>query len=228
MAGGETRTFTHPDLPFDLELSHFMVNCTPMLATSGLATTPAIDGIALNELKRDQQAENNLTGAYATVKPKDGSPAQTGIILGRSLWGGAAPWAATVGDTAWVIDLRKKTYPVPFTIRLDKFNMDLHPGTMVAANYESEVTKLEDGAETAINIRMNEPLRYAGYTLFQASWGPPGGKPGDRLYSTFAVVKNPADQWPLYACIIIGVGLAIHFLLKLSRYVQAETRRTAL
>ena len=26
-------------------------------------------------------------------------------------------------------------------------------------------------------------------------------------FSTFAVVRNPSDHWPLYSCIIVAVGL---------------------
>lgn len=225
MGEKDVRTFTHPDLPFDLTLSHFMLNCTPMPA-SDLTRTPAVEGIALQSLKLEQAAEQNLAGAYATLKPKDGGAEAQGILLGRSMWSGVKPWAAEIGGKTWVVDMRKRTYPVPFTVRLDKFIMALHPGTQMAANYESEVTKIENGVETRVNIRMNEPLRHEGYTFFQASWGPPGGKPGDRLFSTFAVVRNPSDQWPLYACIIISIGLALHFTLKLGRYVRAETRRT--
>jgi hypothetical protein len=45
--------------------------------------------------------------------------------------------------------------------------------------------------------------------------------------STLAVVKNPADRWPLYSCIIISAGLLIHFTQKLTKYLRAENRRLA-
>jgi hypothetical protein len=35
------------------------------------------------------------------------------------------------------------------------------------------------------------------------------------MYSQFAVHNNPADQWPLWALIINGIGLLIHFVVKL-------------
>ena len=42
---------------------------------------------------------------------------------------------------------------------------------------------------------MNEPLRDGGLVLYQASWGPVGrAGPATPLFSTFAVVRNPADQ----------------------------------
>ena len=72
---------------------------------------------------------------------------------------------------------------------------------------------------------MNEPLRQDGYTFFQASWGPQDAKPGDRLYSVFAVVDNPSDMWPLYSCIMVGVGLLIHFFQKLVGHLTRTARR---
>jgi hypothetical protein len=72
---------------------------------------------------------------------------------------------------------------------------------------------------------MNHPLRHDGYTFFQESWGPGNAAPGDPLFSQFAVVRNPGDQGPLYACIIVSVGLLLHFIQKLLAYMRAETKR---
>ena len=47
-------------------------------------------------------------------------------------------------------------------------------------------------------------------------------RPGEPLFSTLAVVRNPADQYPLYACIVIAAGLVLHFSRRLTRYVSAE------
>jgi hypothetical protein len=47
------------------------------------------------------------------------------------------------------------------------------------------------------------------------------------MFSVFAVVRNPSDQVPLYACIVIGMGLLIHFGRKLVFYLKAEARKRA-
>lgn len=60
--------------------------------------------------------------------------------------------------------------------------------------------------------------------LYQASWGPSNAAPGQRLFSTFAVVRNPADHWPLVACLVIAVGFLFHFVRKLWRYIRSEVR----
>lgn len=219
-AEGETRTFNNADLPFTLEIGGWIPNANPrqqapMLQESG------IDGVVLEAVPLDKEAERNLAGATARVLPTDGSEPQT-----AHLWGFAsAPWIVETGGKKYGIQLRHRRYAVPFKITLDKFMRDLHPRTAMAANFESEVTKTDGASSRKVNIRMNEPLRDAGYTFFQASWGPENARPGDPLFSTFAVVKNPADQWPKYACYVIGIGLLIHFAQKLAGYIRAQNRR---
>ena len=114
---------------------------------------------------------------------------------------------------------------MPFAIHLDKFTKLEHPGTDIPSEFSSDVTQTSGAEERAILIRMNEPLRDEGLVLFQSSWGPPNAREGDRLFSVFSVVRNPSDHWPLYSCIVIGVGLLIVFTQKLSRYVGAQNAK---
>jgi hypothetical protein len=73
---------------------------------------------------------------------------------------------------------------------------------------------------------MNEPLRHRGYTFYQHEMHtlrePINGQ---KFATVFSVVRNPADSWPLWACVVIGIGLLMHFTQKLTRHVRAETRR---
>lgn len=217
----DNRVFTHPDLPFDVLVEGYLRNCWPAPEPSGMAM--GVDGVMLEARPLEKEAERNVAGATVSLIEKKGEKPATYEAL---LWGFAnAPWVVKVGDTEYAVDLRHKQYPVPFTIRLDRFIRDLHPRTTMAANFESEVTQIENGLERRVHIKMNEPLRDRGYTFFQASWGPQNARPGDRLFSTFAVVKNPADQWPKYACYVIGFGLSIHFIQKLLTYLRREARR---
>jgi hypothetical protein len=39
-------------------------------------------------------------------------------------------------------------------------------------------------------------------------------------------VRNPADQYPLYACIVIATGMILHFGRKLTRYIRVEAKHT--
>ena len=219
-ADGEARTYDHPELPFKLEISGWIPNSNPRQQAPMLQET-GIDGVVLESLPLDTTAEQNIAGATAKVLPSDGGEAKT-----AHLWGfAAAPWIVEADGKKYGIVLRHRRYAVPFKITLDKFIRDLHPRTSMAANFESEVTKTDGTSSRKVNIRMNEPLRDQGFTFFQASWGPENARPGEPLFSTFAVVNNPADQWPKYACYIIGIGLSIHFAQKLAGYIRQQNRR---
>jgi len=218
----ESRTFNADALPFALEISSFAPNTAPRQAAPALGEK-GIDGLILEPLPLEKEAERNLAGATLTLLPKTGGGAQQGYGWGLA----AAPWVVNVDGQEFAISLRHKKYHLPFTITLDKFIRELHPRTQMASNFESEVTQTEGGVARKVDIRMNEPLRHKGYTLFQASWGPEGARPGEPLMSTFAVVNNPADQWPKYACYVIAIGMIIHFSQRLAGYIRQQNRRRA-
>ena len=201
---------TSDGLPFDVVLGGFLHNCEPVRSGD---RSLGVDGFLLDELERDAQAERDIAGITVTLEG-DGEPSRTGL-----LWGGqAAPWTVEVGGKAWSVDLRKRTWPLPFRVYLKEFTREVHPGTDVPSKFYSDVTCVQDNVTQDVHISMNEPLRRDGYILFQS-----GFLPGDRS-SIFAVVENPADKVPLISLIIIWLGLLINFLPKLVIHVW----RTAL
>ena len=220
----ETRTFHSESLPFDVVLSGYFRNSSPVPVGSAAAPqVHGVDGFYLQRLADSEQSEQDIAGCYVTALDKTTSHATEGILWGLSL----EPLSVHSGDAAWTIDLTRKRWQVPFTVTLDKFIHELHPGTNMAASFESEITKREGDSEEAIRIYMNHPLRYNGYTFFQESWGrgTPETGPDGPLFSVFRVVKNPGDHVPLWSCIIISFGLLVHFLQKLGRYLEVENKR---
>lgn len=218
----QRRTFHSEQLPFDLEIAGFARNAVPMPVGPRIASSvKGIDGFFLQVLPKDPEAERNVAGAYVTVRDKASGEATEGILWGMS----TAPLTVQTAGGTWTIDLTRKKWTVPFTVVLDKTKRDLHPGTTMAASYESEITKVDGPAAEKFRIYMNHPLRDQGYTFFQTGWGPRDARPGDRVFSTFTVVRNPADHWPLYACIVISFGLLLHFVQKLARYIRTENKK---
>lgn len=224
LEGAKSTTFTTASLPFDLTLSGFEPNAMPQPKGPMFEVdVPVIDGFFLQALSMEKENERNVAGLYATITDK-ASGASTQTLL----WGmQQKPATVAFQGQTYDIDLRRKQFPLPFTIVLDKFTRELHPRTSMAKVFMSDVTKIEDGTEQKIKISMNQPLRHKGYTFYQASWGPSDAGPNDPLFSSFAVVRNPADQFPLYACIITTTGLLIHFSLKLRKYLRQEQKRHA-
>ena len=134
------------------------------------------------------------------------------------------PFSMVADGKRWTIDLSKRRWPLPFKVELKDFRRVLHPGTGMPKAFESDVIKHQDGVSEEILISMNEPLRQQGYTLFQSGFGEPRPGSGGRYTSTFAVVQNPADQVPLVACIIMTIGLVLHFGRKLMRFVRSHSQ----
>lgn len=59
---------------------------------------------------------------------------------------------------------------LPFSIRLNDFQLDRYPGSTSPAAYASEVSVIDNGKETPFRIFMNNVLDYKGYRFFQASY----------------------------------------------------------
>lgn len=216
--GAAGRVFRDPTLPFELQVSHYMRNCRlmpkgPMFEVD----VPVIGGMFLNGIPLDKEAEQNVPGVYVTARGRDGT-STSGLV-----WGLADdPLTATFAGKPYAFSLRRQRFPMPFTVRLDKFTKENQPRMDMAKLFSSDVSVSEPQGTRAVKISMNEPLRDKGLVLYQASWGPSNAKPGDPLFSTLAVVSNPSDQWPLYSCIVIAAGMLLHFSRKLVRHVRLE------
>ncbi len=216
---GKVRTFESESLPFDVRVDLYARNSVPMQTTPDkVGRVTNIDGFYLEAVDLNNTAEQNVPGAYITLIDKETGEETQGILWGMA----TAPWTPKVCDSTYSFELARKRWDVPFTLVLDDFRREMHPGTEMAASFESDVTKIEGASSEQIRIYMNHPLRHRGFTFFQASWGM--DRRGEE-YSVFQVVRNPADQWPLYSCIIIGIGMVIHFLQKLTRYIKLEQKR---
>ena len=222
---GRSVTFTSPALPFDFTVEEYERNCIPQPASpfTAEAGERAVDGHFLHGLRKSKEAEENVPGARVRLRERDSGQEHEGILWGASRW----PLAIGLSDAVWAVDLRRRRYTLPFEIVLDTFTREFHPGTTVPKSFMSEVTCIEDGAEQRVKISMNKPLRRRDYTFYQASWGPQEAPPGTRLFSTFAVVCDPVEKGPLYASVVITLGLVVHFSMMLGSHLRRESRRTA-
>ncbi|MFT5285567.1 MAG: ABC-type transport system involved in cytochrome c biogenesis permease subunit [Planctomycetota bacterium] len=216
---GRVGKFSHPDLPFDFTLSHFVPNARPMPKGPMWETTnPVVDGYALKRIPLDETAERNVAGIYIGVGADTGGEEQFGILSGVT----RAPHVFEAGGKQWGAKLRHRSFPMGFTILLDEFTHEMHPGTGMPSRFLSDVTMVTEEDKRPLIIEMNEPLREGGLVLFQSSWGPSNARPGDPLFSTFSVVNNPSDHWPLYSLIITGVGMGLVFMTKLLAYIKKQ------
>lgn len=148
---------------------------------------------------------NFLTSVYVRVE-EGRKPASGG---GRWLVEGDVQ-DFTVNGRKISVQIGKTRTELPFKIFLKKFTIGTDPGTTKAAAYSSEVTVRDpaNGVQQTQVISMNEPLEYAGFTLYQASYQIAEGQPP---ISVFSVNRDPG-RWVKYiGSLLICLGAALMF-----------------
>ncbi len=104
----------------------------------------------------------------------------------------------------YVVSYANRRIPLGFELTLKDFRIGRYQGTMRAASYES-VVALPDAAEQLIS--MNEPMKHAGFTFYQASFeSDPSGRP---VASVLSVNRDPGRALKYFGSLLIVFG-AIH------------------
>lgn len=92
-------------------------------------------------------------------------------ILGREYWiSNYAPLSLIIGGQKVIMEVTKESINLPFELALTNFKMDTDPGTNNPASYESFVKLFDNGQTSNHHIFMNNPLKHAGFTFYQASY----------------------------------------------------------
>jgi hypothetical protein len=114
------------------------------------------------------------------------------------------------------LTLRSQRFYKPFSLHLVEFRHDRYPGTEIPKNFSSRVRLQRPGTgeDREVLIYMNNPLRYAGETFYQASFD------RDDQGSILQVVRNPSWLTPYFSCVLVGAGLTIQFLTHLIGYAR--------
>jgi uncharacterized membrane protein len=104
------------------------------------------------------------------------------------------------------LQFSKEVLTLPFSIFLEKFTIGNDPGTTKAASYQSDVIVKDAETKKAL-ISMNEPLKWGGYTFYQASYQ----LDEDRPLSILAVNKDPGRFIKYLGCLIMVLGILVMF-----------------
>lgn len=214
----DSRVFEIPELGLNIKVSGWMRNSARVeVDEADIGKVSEADGFALQMVEVQPVEELNMAGCFIEVHSQDDKAQTAQLVLH-----GADPNAvtATIGGKIYGFRLIREIWPMPFQVRLDKSVGEYYPGTKKPSSFQSDITRIADSSEQAYRIRMNEPMRYEGYTLYQARWE----DRGERAMSGFAIVKNPSDQWPKYSLYISILGLTIHFGMKLGGFVAKSSK----
>ncbi len=214
----------HPKLPFQVRLKDYypnaalqlregLPNAAPSLATVGVGPRIAVTPLRLTY----KQDERNAPAAHLELVGPQGS---LGTWLVSPIL--SAPQTFDYAGRTWEIALRFKRYYHPFNITLLDFAHDRYPGTEIPKNFSSRIRlKTDDGrGDREVLIFMNNPLRHAGLTFYQASF-----ERGDKV-SILQVVRNPGWVVPYVSCIIMGLGLLLQFSIHLVGFIRRRAATT--
>ncbi len=111
------------------------------------------------------------------------------------------------GGRTYSMILRNERFYKPYRIHLVEFRHDKYPGTDIPKNFSSRVRvqRPDTGEDREVLIYMNNPLRYAGETYYQASFDT------DDQGTVLQVVRNPSWLTPYFSCVLVAAGLIVQF-----------------
>jgi cytochrome c biogenesis protein ResB len=127
-----------------------------------------------------------------------------------------APQSFTFNGRTYTLSMRLLRQYLPYSFTLKQFRHDVYPGTQIPKNFSSlvQVVNPSRNESREVLIYMNQPLRYEGKTFYQASFGK-----NDTL-SILSVVENPGWLLPYISCVLVSLGLLVHFAIVLRRSLK--------
>jgi len=209
-------------MPFAVRVVEWMPNARvlgPMqasklqLARATVGTGTQVAAVAVDVATGVDGADIDTPAAYIELL-HDGTSLGTYMVSPRL----NAPQTVVVGAKRYDIALRFERNYRSYTVSLLDFKHDRFVGTETARNFSSLV-RLSDPTERVdreVLISMNNPLRYAGETFYQASFAP------DDSGTVLQVVRNPGWMLPYFSCALVSLGLLLHFGARLSSSVRRK------
>ena len=110
----------------------------------------------------------------------------------------------------------------PYSLTLLQATHTVYPGTDIPKDFRSRVRidNAQTGEKREVEISMNHPLRYGGYTYYQYQMTQGEMRPGEQNFSALQVVRNPSWLTPYIGCAMVGLGLVIQFMYHLVGFVS--------
>jgi hypothetical protein len=239
----------HDALPVDVEVLEYLPNSVLVQARGGTAKREIVTsaaGQAFSIVPRSEvsgtdteQVEDAVAARVRLLRK--GTKEEIGTFL-VSLWFDRdftrrlpayrfPPQTFTLDGKPYTVALRYQRNYLPYSLKLIEFSHDKFVGTETPKNYSSLV-RLDDPErheDRQVLIWMNHPLRrFAhgglwlssltnGETFYQSSFLPPqAGTRGTVLQ----VVRNPGWLLPYVSCVLVGLGMIVHFGLHLVGFLH--------
>jgi hypothetical protein len=210
------RAISNPELPFTVRVHDFYANST-LTNNAAAGYEPAPGNVGTNGLwfkSLPRETAMNLrdlpSGIVEIVTPQGtGGSWLVSAYLTQ-------PQAFIWQKRKYELLLRPERFYRPYSLRLEQFKHDVYKGTDVPKNFSSRLIldRPDTGEHREVLIYMNNPLRYAGETFYQASFDEDDGG------TILQVVHNPSWVTPYLACLLVGSGLVVEFLSHLVPFLK--------
>ena len=130
-------------------------------------------------------------------------------VLGESFWlKKNMPVTLKVDGEEIKLELSNEKMILPFEFTLSEFKMDTDPGTRNPASYESFVNLFTIDGNEKHHVFMNNPLKYADFTFYQASYFQDANQ---NYGSVLSVNYDPGRFWKYLGSILLVFGSTWHF-----------------
>ena len=173
---------------------------------------------------------SDWTGDPALVEAVRNGYTQMGAAMAQKIAGQlVAPQTITAGGKSFTFTMRPARVRHAFTLTLLKATHTVYPGTDIPKDFRSRVRidNAQTGEQREVEISMNHPLRYGGYTYYQYQMdaGQSAQMAGRAPTSVLSVVRNPGWLTPYVGCAMVGAGLLIQFLYHLAGFVSKTKKK---
>lgn len=216
-------TIPLPGTPVAIQVRQFLKNADlhnraegepPSLADRGVGA--AVTVRELPPVTTDDRP--NATAAF--VEPVAGGRSYGTWLVSAVL---GAPQSFVHEGRTYQLAIRSRRHYLPYALTLKKFSHDVYAGTTIPKNFSSLVhlSNPARGEQRDVLIYMNQPLRYDGKAFYQASFGK-----NDTL-SILQVVQNPGWLLPYVSCVLVTLGLLVHFGISLRRSARRRAAAAA-
>lgn len=209
-------------LPFDVEVIRWLPNARLM---RGAGPVRADQGVGLEAFAEQRPAARGVDGAQTDAPAAYVQLSHDGRTLGTWLvWADLIdPQRLEIDGATYGLTLRYRRTYLPHELTLLEFRHDRFVGTQIARNFSSRLRLVdtERGVDREVVISMNNPLRYRGAAYYQASYKP------DESGTILQVVRNPGASLPYVACVLVSLGLLLHFGLGMTGYLRRRSKREA-
>lgn len=224
------RVVEHPMLPFTVETLQFYRNS--VLIRLPESARPVAGGASMRGIAAEHHLwaqerdptfrDREIYTATALVRLRSLDGEEIGTWLVSNVMPENFPLQEFDHDgRRWGIELRFLRSYKPFSLQLLEFTHERYPGTTIPKNFSSLaiLDNPETGERRNVLIYMNHPLRYGGYTFYQASFD------NQDTTSVLQVVRNPGWTLPYLSVTLITIGLVVQFGMSLVRGLKRRDAR---